>query len=140
MSWEVWTMKLRTSFFNPGVLQKDLTRFAPLWGLYTIFTLFYVFLAWEDHSSAAAFARDASDIMQAMGVVNFCYAGLCALLLYSDLFTARLTNALHAMPLRREGWFLTHLAAGMLFCLIPNGLGAVVAAMALGQYAYLAYI
>ena len=133
-------MKLRTSFFNPGVLKKDLTRFAPLWGLYTIFTLFYVFLAWEDNNSAAAFARDASNIMQAMGVVNFCYAGLCALLLYGDLFTARLTNALHAMPLRREGWFLTHLAAGMLFCLVPNSLGAVVAAMALGQYAYLAYI
>ena len=39
MSWEVSTMKLRTSFFNPAVLKKDITRFAPVWGLYSVFLL-----------------------------------------------------------------------------------------------------
>ena len=29
-------MKLRTSFFNPTVFKKDLTRFAPTWVLYTV--------------------------------------------------------------------------------------------------------
>ena len=29
-------MKLRTSFFNPTVLKKDITRFAPVWGLYSV--------------------------------------------------------------------------------------------------------
>ena len=29
-------MKLRTSFFNPTVFKKDLTRFAPTWALYTV--------------------------------------------------------------------------------------------------------
>ena len=27
-------MKSRTSFFNTAVLKKDITRFAPAWGLY----------------------------------------------------------------------------------------------------------
>ena len=29
-------MKSRTSFFNPTVFKKDLTRFAPTWALYTV--------------------------------------------------------------------------------------------------------
>ena len=37
-------MKLKTSFFNTSVLKKDITRFAPLWGLYTVFMLLVVFL------------------------------------------------------------------------------------------------
>ena len=32
-------MKFRTSFCNGPVLRKDLTRFAPLWGCYSIFLL-----------------------------------------------------------------------------------------------------
>ena len=47
-----------------------------------------------------------------------------------------MTNMLHAMPLRRESWFCTHLTAGLLFCLVPNLLGAGIAAATMGQYAY----
>ena len=132
-------MKLRTSFFNTAVLKKDITRFAPLWGLYTVFMLLVLFVIRDGNSTPVAFAREADDIMRAMGVVNFGYAGLAALCLFGDLFKSRLAGALHAMPLRREGWFFTHLASGMLFCLIPNALGAVISAAMLGPYAYLAY-
>lgn len=133
-------MKLRTSFFNATVLKKDITRFAPLWGLYTVFMLLVVLAIWGDYTEPARFAGNADEIMVGMGVVNFIYAGLAALCLFGDLFKQRLCNALHAMPLRREGWFLTHCAAGFLFCLGPNALGAVLAAAMLGQYAYLAYV
>ena len=37
-------MKLKTPYFNPTVLKKDITRFAPVWALYTIFLLIYVIL------------------------------------------------------------------------------------------------
>ena len=121
-------------------MKKDITRFAPLWGLYTVFMLLFLFLLWGDSTTGDHFAREANSIMLAMGVVNFFYAGLACLLLFGDLFQSRLCNALHALPLRREGWFLTHLSAGLLFCLIPNALGAVVAAVMLGQFAYLAYV
>ena len=36
-------MKSRTSFFNPTVLKKDLLRYAPVWGLYTVVN-FIIFL------------------------------------------------------------------------------------------------
>lgn len=133
-------MKLRTSYFNSEVLRKDITRFAPLWGLYTVFMLLFLVVMWSDYDSPARFARNADSIMVTMGAVNCGYAGLAALCLFGDLFKARLTNALHALPLRREGWFLTHLAAGMLFCAVPNALGAVLSAAMLGQFGFLAYV
>ena len=133
-------MKLKTSFFNTSVLKKDITRFAPLWGLYTVFMLLVVFLFWNDYSSPAQFARNADEIMIAMGAVNCGYAGIAALFLFGDLFKSRLCNAIHALPMRREGWFFTHLAAGFLFCLVPNALGAVISAAMLGKYAFLAYV
>lgn len=133
-------MKLKTSFFNPTVLKKDITRFAPVWGLYSIFMLLFVLLMWESNGSSAWIALDAPEIMLSMGIVNFCYAGLCALLLFGDLFKTRMCNALHAMPLRREGWFLTHVAAGLLFCVVPNLVGALIAGMMLQQYCYTALL
>lgn len=133
-------MKLKTSYFNTSVLKKDITRFAPIWVLYTVFMLLTLLLYWADYSTPAVFARNADELMIAMGAINCGYAGMAAFFLFGDLFKAKLCNALHAMPLRREGWFLTHTAAGLLFCLIPNGLGAVLAAAMLGRYAFLAYV
>jgi len=133
-------MKLRTSFFNTAVLKKDITRFAPLWGLYTIFQLLFVLLMWESEGSPAWFFCTAADILPSMGILNFVYAAICALTLFSDLFNARMCNALHAFPMRREGWFLTHLAAGMLFCAGPNLLGAVAASICLQEYCFGAFL
>lgn len=133
-------MKLKTSFFNTTVLRKDVTRFAPLWGLYTVFMLMFVMLVWADENEPARFATGAASIMQIMGIVNFVYAGLCALLLFGDLFQSKMAGSLHAMPMRREGWFLTHTAAGFLFCLVPNSLGAILASMILQEYCYLAFL
>lgn len=133
-------MKLKTSYFNPTVLRKDITRFAPVWGLYTLFMLMTVFLLWDTQSTAARFANNAVELLMPMGIVNFAYAGLCGLLLFGDLFTPRMCNMLHAMPMRREGWFLTHCASGLLFCLIPNAVGAVIAALLLQEYYYMALI
>ena len=128
-------MKSRTSFFNFTVLKKDLTRYAPLWGLYTVFVLLFLLLAWDD-STAAQFVNILPELLYGMAVLNFIYAGIASLLLFSDLHKPRMSNMLHALPLRREGWFFTHVTAGMLFCLIPNGLGALICAPFMGQYLY----
>lgn len=133
-------MKLKTSYFNLTVLKKDLTRFSPVWGLYAIFQLLFVLLVWGDENDPARFAVNASDIMMSMGILNLLYAGLCGFLLFGDLFKPRMCNMLHALPMRREGWFLTHFASGILFCLLPNLAGALLAALLLQQYAYAAFL
>ncbi len=133
-------MKSRTSFFNVTVLKKDITRFAPVWGLYSVLMLLAVLLFWQDAEIPARFARNAPEIMLSMGVVNLFYAGLSAVVLFGDLFKSRMCNALHAMPMRREGWFLTHTVAGLLFCIVPNLVGALVAGLILQQYCYAAFL
>lgn len=128
------------TYFNPTVLKKDITRFAPLWGLYTVFMLLFLLLIWESYGSAAFLANQVGSTMAFMGMVNIVYGGLCAIVLFGDLFTARMCNMLHALPLRREGWFLTHLTAGLLFCLVPNLLGCLIGAILLESYCYMAFM
>lgn len=129
-------MKLRTSFFNFSVLRKDITRFSPLWGLYTVAVLVYLLLVWAIGDSTHMRMYNLPHVLSSMAFVNLLYAGINAMMLFGDLYKSRLCNALHAMPLRREGWFLTHMVSGLLFCIVPNLLGALIGAALLGQHAY----
>ena len=126
-------MKRKTIFFDGTVFKKDILRFAPLWALYLAGGLLMAF-----GSGLHASALESS--MGKMGVICFLYAMLAAQLLFGDLFDARLCHALHAIPLRREGWFLTHVTAGILFSLVPNLLIGLAMMLFLGQFWYTALI
>ena len=130
-------MKLKTSFFDQTVFRKDLLRFAPLWGIYFIGGMMVMLTISDSHSPQYA-ANYVGQTLGLLSIVNLIYAGLAAQLLFGDLFNARLCNALHAMPLRREGWFFTHVAAGLCFSLIPNALGIFFVMFRLGAYWYVA--
>lgn len=133
-------MKLKTSFFNFSVLKKDITRFMPLWALYTIGLLMSQMFTLNSNVEVFDRASDVAQyIIQATVVPTFFYAGICAVTLFGDLFVPRMCNALHAMPMRREGWFLTHSASGLLFGLVPNLLAALVAMPMLENYYYVAF-
>ena len=125
-------MKLRTSFFNVSALRKNLTRFAPAWALYGIFMLLLIMDG--RYLSNQGFAGNLGQSIAPMAIANFFYALLCAQLLFGDLYNSRMCNALHAMPLRREGWFLTNVASGLLFALIPNTVVSLVAAVLCGEF------
>lgn len=131
-------MKSKTSFFNLTAFKKNLLRFSPIWALYTVFLLVVFFGATEQ--DAVYVARDAVYMIRGMAPVNLLYGGICAMFLFGDLFNSRLSNALHAFPVRREGWLLTGIAAGVLFCVVPNLLLCLVASAVLQQYTYLAFI
>lgn len=114
-------MRTKTSCFNATALRKDLTRFAPLWGLYTLMLLCGLFLLtggeFDDSWQLADIIISMSSFMP---FVNLAYAFLAAAALFGDLFNSRMCNGLHAMPLRREGWFTVHTLAGLLFSVIPT--------------------
>jgi len=112
-------MKSRTSSFNLTVFKKDMTRFAPCWAAYMIFLLL-VMMNISSGSDAYWRLRDIPNAILAMTWVNMIYAAAVAQLLFGDLYNSRLCNALHAMPVTREGWFMTHSAAGFAFSLLPN--------------------
>lgn len=125
-------MKLKTSFFNVSALKKNLTRFAPAWGLYGLLLLLIVLNSGT--LNAEEFAEGMQISIVLMAVVNFFYALLCAQLLFGDLYNSRMCNALHAMPMRREGWFLTNVTAGLLFSLIPNAATTLISFVICGEF------
>ena len=112
-------MKLRTSCFNSTVIKKDIRRFAPAWALYTVLLLMGVTTI-IDRSTALYRTESIVEMISVTALVNFVYALVNAQLLFGDLCTPRLCNALHAMPLRRECWFGSHVTAGLLFSFVPN--------------------
>lgn len=132
-------MTSATSFFNFRVLRKDITRFAPVWSLYTIFVAIMVLGNLHGSREPDDAAATLGYFLNGMPWVNLFYALLCATLLFGDLFVPRLCYALHAMPLRREGWFLTHITAGFLFSLVPDLLVALLSISELGDYWYAAF-
>ena len=105
-----------------------MTRFAPLWGLYTLCMILGMMLLTQGSGNGYSFQRDLCSLPQAMNVINFGYAVLAAQLLFGDLYNSRMCNALHALPIRRECWFGTHVAAGFAFSLVPTLIGALTAA------------
>lgn len=120
-------MKSRTSFYNKTLLRKNITRFAPLWGIYQLCLLVGLGLMYMEADNRIVnfwFASNMAQCIQVMGLVNLFFAPLTAMLLFGDLFNPRMSNALHAMPLRRETLFLTNVFSGLLFSLVPTAVMA----------------
>ena len=112
-------MKSRISFFDKAILRKDITRFAPLWAIYLIGGLLVMLMIQSGRPSSHV-ARTLAQTIGPFSVINLVYALLCAQLLFGDLFHSRLCNALHALPLRRETWFVSHVVSGLAFSLVPH--------------------
>ena len=116
-------MKSRTSFFDKTVFKKDITRFAPAWVLYTLCLLMGMILI-RQNGSPISFHNNFQELLTLMCTINFCYAILNAQLLFGDLYNARMSNALHALPVRREAFFISHVAAGIAYSLVPTLIAA----------------
>lgn len=126
-------MKLKTSFCNVAVLKKNFTRFAPAWVLYGVFWLLLLLTTFDNSDSGPWFASSMAESLQFTNIINMAYAFLCAQLLFGDLFNSRMCNALHAMPLRRETWFASHVASGILFSVLPNLILMLISATMMGS-------
>lgn len=126
-------MPSKTSCFNKAIFRKNLTRFSPVWVLYTICLILGLFLVYTDGGAARSFGREfyfvnnMAELIGVMGIINLGYALLVAQLLFGDLFNARMCNMLHAMPLRRESWFVTGALSGLTFSLMPTAVMTLVA-------------
>lgn len=127
-------MKLKVSFCNKTVLRTDITRYAPLWGGYSlmlaVLVLMFLGVGGEDKdrvytSLVVMFSKRAGQ----MALINGFYALFVAQALWEDLLAPRMCNSLHAMPVTRDGYFGAHLVAALLFALIPNVLVYGIAAL-----------
>lgn len=122
-------MQSRTSFFNGAVFRKNLSRFAPVMALDTLLIVIMIMMAWSRtgvENRSYYFFNNAGSLFQLMGMVNLVYAAVVAQLLFGDLFSSRMCNALHAMPPRRECWFTTNVVSGLVYSLIPTAVGTLI--------------
>ena len=122
-------MRSKTSCFNQTVFRKNLTRFAPVWGGYTLCLVVGILILYGNGGAMKQFhfAQNMTELVEIMAVVNLLYAPIVAQLLFGDLYSSRMCNMLHAFPLRRENWFLTHVVSGFAFSLVPTLVMAVLA-------------
>jgi ABC-2 type transport system permease protein len=126
------------SFFNGTVLKKDLTRFLPLWVIYLILGLLILMTTMGEMYFSVAETAAAS--LGWLSVVTMIYALITAQMLFGELFQSKLCNAIHALPVRREGLFLTHFAAGLIMHLGPNLAIALVGMLGLGRLWFVALL
>lgn len=129
MSWEVRAMRSVTSCFNFTLLRKNLARFWPIWGLYSLIwlVLLPVALLTESGRTHARFRLLPLNFLANGGwssaalLFAFFFGILSAMAVFSYLYSARSVSFLHALPMRREGLFLTNYVSGLAFLLLPNG-------------------
>lgn len=120
MSWEVQTMKLKTSCCKVTLLKKDLSHFFPFWILYVICLGAGLLSMTRNGLDRSMFVIRMAQSVRYMAIVNFGYALLAAQLLFGDLYDSRLCSGIHSLPIRREGILSVHILSGMLVSLIPN--------------------
>ena len=131
-------MKSRTSFSKLTTFKKNIFRFAPVWVLYLVGMV--LVLMGQGGYSYDRFANNVlTDIIPGFGIFNILYAGLVGLVLFGDLYNTRMCYSLHSLPQRRESWLLSHLAAGMLFSLVPNMVASLFLMARLQAYWFLAF-
>ena len=134
MNWEVRTMRSVTSCFNSTLYRKNLSRFWPIWALYSVIWLFALPLnllttiqrgqnwALEDLAhSLDYFSRVSVGYSLNLGTVLAVIFGLlAAMAVFSYLDASRSACMMHALPLRREALFFTNYLSGLSFLLLPN--------------------
>lgn len=116
-------MQSVTSYFNRELLRGALQRTWPLWAAYTLIWLLLlpvtIFIRLSDRHivySRPTLSYELLNTGLPTGVMMAAVFGIFfAMALFAYLTNSRATNGMHAMPIRREGLFLTHYLAG-LFC------------------------
>lgn len=122
-------MQSKKSLFHKAAFRKNMTRFAPVWVLYTLFCSLLLILMYASEASGDRcywFGYNLIYLGNAASFLNLIYALLVAQLLFGDLYNSRMCYALHALPLRRESWFVTNIVSGLTFSLLPTLVAALV--------------
>ena len=116
-------MRSVTSYFNRELLRGTLQRTWPLWAAYTLIWLLLlpvtIFIRLSDQHIVYSRPTLSYELLSTglpSGVMMAAVFGIFfAMAMFAYLTNSRATNGMHAMPIRREGLFLTHYLAG-LFC------------------------
>ena len=124
-----------TSYFNPALYRKTVSRFWPLWAAWGLLWMLLLPLLMVNRYvetlrwSGGVLAEAQNALLEnAVGVNSFLQMGvlfaamfgvLAAMAVFSYLYTSRSACMMHALPLRRESLFLTQYLSGLSFLILP---------------------
>ena len=127
MNWEVSSMPLKTSFFNPTLFKKNLSRSWPLWGgVSAVGSLLplYLILALNNDVYMRFYQEDFVEFLYQAAVYflpafTACYAILVAMFVWNYLNNSRSVGFMHSLAIDRKGLFVTNMLSGLSMLLIP---------------------
>lgn len=136
MSWEVPSMKSKTSYFNPGVCRNLLRRCWPLWTAWTVLLLFLlpVILAKVVGYPEGSLEMNRLTLRSAVNMVPVCFgmAILTVMCMFSYLYNTRSCGLMNSLPIRRETAFGTACLTGLVPMLLAEVLAFAVTAALYG--------
>lgn len=121
-------------WFNSTLLRKNITRFWPLWAVYFAALFFsltmpVVNLSFRLMDSNGKGLTEAQileeyrylirDGMETAVILGLIFGCLFAMAFFSYLMNRRSVGMIHALPVRREGLFLTNVLSGVLCVTVP---------------------
>ena len=119
-------MRSATSFFNFTLLRKNFARFWPIWSLYGLFWLAVLPLNilsnrihWDGGMARSLPLNYLDGGPSAAVTLTALFGLLCAMAVFSYLYQSRSVGMLHALPVKREGLFLTNYLSGLSFFALP---------------------
>ena len=138
MSWEVWTMKSKVSFFDGGICRDLLRRCWPLWTGYFLLLLFLLPVPLSrvtvKMAEAGEYRRLVLGSANDMVPVSFAVGILAVMVVFSYLYSSRSCGLMNSLPLRRETMFSTVWLTGQVPLLLAQLLTALLtAALYLGK-------
>lgn len=144
-------MRSGTSCFNWTLYRKNMARFWPVWAVYGVMWLFampvQLLNSWKNAVNDVKLGfLNADEVGQQIyetvvdiprelpfGVAAAAvFAVLCAMAVFSYLYSSRSVCMMHTLPLRRRDLFITQYAAGLSFMVLPHlAVAALTAALVL---------
>lgn len=124
-------MRSKTSYFNPTLFRKNLSRFWPLWGgasaIGALFPLAFLTILLRENALFGGPMEDPLGITAGyyqivawiIPTLSLLYAALCALAAWGWLYNPRSVGLYHSLPTTRKGLFATDFLSGMAMMLLP---------------------
>lgn len=116
-------MRFATSFFNPTLYKKQLTRYWPLWALWLAGWFLAVDVSIWNYWRWGHSAEYVSDLLESlplmMTYISLAMAAVTAVAVYFYLFKSRAQNFMGSLPVTRECLFLTSMVSGLTILLVP---------------------
>ena len=137
-------MRSKRSSFNKTLYAKNLTRFWPIWLIYTAILVVSIplnfFLNYVeglrhgtvnlDYLTRFADRYLLSHSVESVVILALLFGGMAAMAVFSYLYNARSAGLMHTLPMKRSGLFLTSYLSGLSFLFFPVLLTAVLTALA----------